>query len=176
MFNIGSYVSYRSEGVCKISDIRKENFGVIGKDTLYYVLTPLTDEKSVFFVPVDNDNLVSMMRKLLDAEEITSLVKHVTSQDTEWIENSKLRINHFREIFAAGEREELIRLIHTVKLHTQLNDTNGKKSYITDINAMKRAARILFDEFSMMLDLKTPDEVIDFIENISTENKKSVSF
>lgn len=65
MYEVGGYVSYRSDGVCKIIDIRKENFGVVGKDTLYYVLSPVSDEKSTFFVPVDNEALVSMMRKVL---------------------------------------------------------------------------------------------------------------
>ena len=35
MFDIGSYVIYRSEGVCVVSDIREENFGIIGKSEKY---------------------------------------------------------------------------------------------------------------------------------------------
>ena len=73
MFAVGSFVVYRAEGVCRISDIKAESFGVIGSKENYYILTPLNDEKSTVFVPVANETLVGMMRPLLSAEEITAL-------------------------------------------------------------------------------------------------------
>ena len=41
MFEIGSYVSYRAEGVCVIADIRNESFGAIGASTKYYILSSI---------------------------------------------------------------------------------------------------------------------------------------
>ena len=46
----------------------------------------------------------------------------------------------------------------------------GKKTNISDINAMKRAAKMLFEEFSMMIPMSTPDEFIELIEKIYSEN------
>ena len=171
MYNIGAYVSYRSEGVCKIVDIRKENFGTVGKDTLYYVLTPANDEKSTFFVPVDNKSLVAMMRKILCAEEIIELIKEVSKTEMEWIPDSKQRGARFKEILANGERAELIMLVHTVKRHMDEQTALGKKTYISDLNAMKRACKLLFDEFSMMIPMSSPDETTELIEKIYCEYK-----
>ncbi|MBQ8140367.1 MAG: CarD family transcriptional regulator [Clostridia bacterium] len=171
MLSIGSYVSYRAEGVCKISDIRTENFGVLGRDVLYYVLNPVGDEKSVFFVPVDNERLVSMMRKILSADEITDMIKASLLRGGEWISDSKQRSNRFKEILSVGEREELVLMIHILKRHIDDAAENGKKSYITDVNAMKRASKILFDEFSMTIPMSSPDDVIALIEKIYEENK-----
>lgn len=169
MFGIGSYVSYRSEGVCKITDIRKENFGALGKDTLYYVLTPLNDEKSTFFVPTDNEHLVSMMRKVLSADEIYELIRGVAKREYEWIDDSKRRSAHFKEILANGEREELVYLVHTVKRYIDEQTAVGKKVYVTDIGAMKRANKLLFDEFSRMIPMSSPEDMTDLIEKICNE-------
>lgn len=170
MYNVGAYVSYRSEGVCKIVDIRHESFGAVGKDTLYYVLSPLNDQKSTFFVPVDNGALVAMMRKMLSAEEIVELIREVSRTKTEWITDSRQRGSSFKEILSNGERAELILLIHTIKAHMEERSAAGKKTNISDINAMKRAAKMLFEEFSMMIPMSTPDELIELIEKIYSEN------
>ena len=147
MYNVGAYVSYRSEGVCKIVDIRHESFGAVGKDTLYYVLSPLNDQKSTFFVPVDNGALVAMMRKMLSAEEIVELIREVSRTKTEWITDSRQRGSSFKEILSNGERAELILLIHTIKAHMEEQSAAGKKTNISDINAMKRAQRCFLRNF-----------------------------
>ena len=36
MFKVGTYVSYRAEGVCVISDIRNEAFNSLGKKEEFY--------------------------------------------------------------------------------------------------------------------------------------------
>ena len=80
MFEIGGYVIYRSEGVCVISDIRYENFGGSSKGEKYYILNPLNDRKSTVFVPVENDKLVGMMRKLLSASDIEEMVTELREE------------------------------------------------------------------------------------------------
>ena len=172
MFKIGDYVSYRTDGVCKISDLRKENFGAFGKDTLYYVLNPIGDEKSTFFVPADNEKLVSMMRRLLTAEEIIDLIKAIAHRDPEWISDSKQRGAHFKEVLSEGNPEELLFLIHTLNTHMKAQSAEGKKLYVTDTNALKRACRMLHEEFAMMLPLSTPDDVAELVEKICTEENE----
>ena len=141
MFEIGSYVSYRADGVCKVADIRKESFGVHAEPTLYYVLHPKHDEKSIFFVPVENPKLVAMMRPLLSADEIAALIKKVSERALEWIPETKPRALYFKNILSIGEREELIYLVRLLRVHTEVTTAQGKKVYATDISAAKRAAQ-----------------------------------
>ena len=171
MFKVGSYVSYRSEGVCIISDIRKENFGTVGKDTLYYVLSPVGDAKSTFFVPVDNDTLVAMMRKILSADEVVELITQVSKRPDEWISDSKARGLYFKKVLGDGERDELVFLIHNIKKNIDAQTNLGKKPYVSDINTIDRAAKLLLGEFSMTMPISTTDEVIEFIEKIYSENR-----
>ena len=160
MFEIGSYVSYRAEGVCVISDIREERFGALGQGTKYYILSPVGDEKSTVFVPMDNETLVSMMRPLLSAEEIMATVAELRDERMEWIEESRLRNMRFREIFSEGDRRQIIVLLNTVMEHSAMLRASGKKVGSTDENAQYRAQTVLLEEFSMTTDLGSLDEVL----------------
>ena len=166
MFEIGSYVSYRADGVCKIADIREESFGVLAEHTLYYVLHPIHDEKSIFFIPVDNQTLVAKMRPLLSRDEIAALIKKVSERPLEWIPEAKPRANFFKNILSEGDREELIYLVRLLKVHTETTVAQGKKVYATDDSAAKRAAQLLFAEFSMEFPIDSPADIPTFIESM----------
>ena len=147
MFAIGSYVIYRSEGVCRVTDVREEKFGAIGGAEKYYILTPVSDPKSTVFVPTNNERLVSMMRHLLSAEEIGALCASLREERMEWIADNRARNNAFRDLLAIGDRRELIVLLNTVTEHIEEAVAAGKKPTATDEYARKQAAKLLLDEF-----------------------------
>lgn len=163
MFEIGSYVIYRSEGVCLISDIRNENFGAMGGADRYYILTPLNDPKSTVFVPVSNERLVSMMRPMLSAEEIVRLCRELTDARLEWIAESRARNTRFRDILAVGDRRELIAMIHTINEHIVATRKKGKKPTGTDENALAKAKRLLLEEFGATTDLGNEAELMELL-------------
>ncbi len=171
MFKIGSYVSYRSEGVCVISDIREEAFGSPQNAKLYYVLNPKDDAKSTFFVPADNEALVAMMRKLLSAREIEKMIAEVSARPDEWIAETKPRGVYFKKLLDLGEREDLVFLVHNIKCNIDAQTALGKKPYLSDVNSLTRAAKLLLSEFSMAMPMSSIDEVIEFIEKIYAENR-----
>lgn len=174
MFEIGSYVSYRAEGVCVISDIREERFGALGQVTKYYILSPVGDEKSTVFVPLDNEGLVSMMRPLLSAEQIMAAVSELREERMEWIEESRLRNMRFREIFSEGDRRHIIVLLNTVVEHSEMLRAAGRKVGTTDENAQYRAQSVLFEEFSMTTDLASLDEVLPLLRGEITLKDKPI--
>ncbi|MBE6546378.1 MAG: hypothetical protein E7668_02910 [Ruminococcaceae bacterium] len=163
MFEIGSYVIYRAEGVCKISDIRNESFGAVGGESRYYILSPLNDEKSTVFVPTDNNALLGMMRPLMSAEEICRLVMELKNERMEWIPESRARNTKFKEVLSLGDRRELIVLVNTVHEHMEEAVKCGKKPTGTDENAIRRAIRLLYEEFAATTDLKTEEDIIPLL-------------
>ena len=175
MFEIGSYVSYRAEGVCVIRDIREERFGALNEVAKYYILSPIGDEKSTLFVPMNNAALMALMRPLLTAEEIQALVADAREERLEWIEESRLRNLKFREIFSVGDRRSLIVLLNTVVEHNELITNLGKKVGATDENALYRAKTMLFEEFSMTTDLTYPDEILALLRGERTLQAKALS-
>ena len=164
MFTIGSYVIYRAEGVCVISDIREESFGAIGEKNKYYILSPMNDEKSTVFVPVDNERLCSMIRKLLSAEEIEALVSELKGERIEWIPDSRGRNLRYREMFSLGDRRDMIVLANTIVEIMKAGKSSDKRRTGTDENALRRAKRMLYDEFSVTTDIRTEDDILSLLE------------
>lgn len=163
MFEVGSYVIYRSEGVCVISDIRSESFGMIGKEEQYYILTPVNDGKSTVFVPLANEKLVGFMRRLMSAEEINAMLGELRDERMEWITDSRARNNAFKEILLRGDRRELIVLVNTVSEKLDQIADSGRKAGSTDLNALHKAERMLYEEFSATTDVASMDKIIPLL-------------
>lgn len=172
MFEIGSYVIYRSEGVCLVSDIRNENFGAMGGTDRYYILTPLNDPKSTVFVPVSNERLVSMMRPMLSAGEIVCLCNELSGERMEWIAENRARNVRFRDILAIGDRRDLIVMIHTVNDHIDEAKRRGKKPTGTDENALAKAKKLLLEEFGATTDLHDESQLMEVLRGERIPNAR----
>ncbi len=168
MFEIGSYVIYRAEGVCVISDIRRESFGTIGEKTNYYILIPLNDEKSTVFVPTDNEALVKMMRPLLSVNEILQMAEELRHERLQWIPESRARNIQYREILSVGDRRELIVLANSVWEYMESVIANGKKPNTTEENALKRATKLLFEEFSVTAEIASEEDILPVLRGEMT--------
>ncbi|MBE6667349.1 MAG: hypothetical protein E7607_03455 [Ruminococcaceae bacterium] len=173
MLKKGGYVVYRSEGVCIISDVREESFGAIGQKEEYYILTPVSDPRSTVYVPAKNEKLCACMRKLLCASEIIELCNSLKNERIEWLSDSRGRNNIYRDIISAGDRRDLIILINTILEKSDDNREHGRKIVITDENALKRAKKMLFDEFSASTDISSEEDIIPLLKGeISLSDKK----
>ena len=160
MYSIGSYVIYRAEGVCQVSDIREESFGAIGEKNKYYILTPLGDDRSVVFVPVDNERLCSMIRRLLSAEDIMTLAAELREERLVWIPDSRARNLRYKELFSVGDRRDLIIIANTVMEIIKEGKNSEKRLTGTDLNALRRAKQMLYDEFTATAEIRTEDDVL----------------
>lgn len=170
MFEVNEYVSYGASGVCRITDITEKKIcGVCNK---YYVLKPVFENKSTVYVPADNAQLTSKMRKVLSAEEIYQLIRSVSSESIIWIENEQERKKEYARILSAGNRSELIRMIKAVYLHKQSRLSSKKKLHISDENFLKEAERRLYEEFAHVLNIKQ-SQVVPFIAEQIEVNKKT---
>ena len=159
MFSIGSHVIYRAEGVCVIKDIREESFGAIGEKNMYYILSPLGDDRSVMFVPVDNEKLCSMIRRLLSAEEIMALSEELREERMEWIPDIRARNQRYRDILSLGDRRDIIILANTVMAIKKEGKESDKRLTGTDENALRRAKQMLYDEFTATCKIRTEDDI-----------------
>ena len=154
MFKVGAYVSYRAEGVCVISDIRNEAFNSLGKKEEFYILSPIRDMNSVLYVPVNNELLTSKMRPLLTPDGIRELADELRDQRMEWINESRSRNSALREILATGDRYTLVLLVYTIQDRIDRSAEIGRKITAGDEAILKRAKRMLIDEFSFTSDIK----------------------
>ena len=163
MFSIGSHVIYRAEGVCVITDIREESFGAIGEKNMYYILSPLGDDRSLMFVPVDNEKLCSMIRPLLSAEEIMALTAELRNERMEWIPDIRARNQRYRELLSLGDRRDIIILANTIMAIKKEGKESEKRLTGTDETALRRAKQMLYDEFTATAKIRTEDDVLSLL-------------
>ena len=172
MFEKGSYVTYRSEGVCVITDIRKENFGAVDTDEDYYILAPVNDMKSTVFVPVNNERLVGYMRSLLSAEELNGIVSELVDERMEWIPENRARNTAFKQLIAVGDRRELIVMLNTLYDKLEEMQKAGKRPGTTDQGVLAKAERLIYEEFSATTDLASQEKVKDLLRGRFTLSPK----
>lgn len=120
-------------------------------------MKPLNGDKSTFYVPVDNENLLSKMRKLLSEDEINQLIDSMPNEKILWINNERERKERYRQIIADGNHSELIRMIKAIHLEKKDREEKGKKLHISDERFLKEAEKILYDEFQYVLNLSEKD-------------------
>ncbi len=160
MFCVNDVVLYSCYGVCEITEISMKNFG--GSKEEYYVLRPIYDSKSTLFVPVNNEKLTSKIRPVLTIDEVYALIKTMPDKESVWIEDENKRKDHYKEILTTGNREEIVKMIKAVYFMEKKKRSEGKKLHAVDEKFFRDAEKLLYEEFSHVLNIEKT-EVFDFI-------------
>ncbi len=163
MHSIGDKIMYGAAGVMTIVDIREEAIGDVPRS--YFVLRPtLARTDSYTFVPVDNERLVSSMRPLMTRDEVLSLIRSFNEiEPLRWIPENRARQDYFKRVMESGDRRDMVAMIRAINDNAVRREAEGKKNFLSDENAKIKTQRLLYSEFSVVLDI--PEEEIDsFIE------------
>ncbi len=158
--NIGDYVMYRHNGICRISDIKSENFGGMGEKE-YYFLTSVFNEKNEVYVPLGSP-LADEMYRLLTAEEIDDIIKMSEEKEENWITDSKERSAFFDSVLKSGNRTQILKVFKLLALRKMELDTQKKKLHANDERILAAAQKLIVEEFAFVLGIPQ-SEVIPFI-------------
>lgn len=157
MYRIDDVVVYGLHGVCRITEIEEKEFA--GEIHLYYTMHPIFDNRSTFFVPVNNEKI----RNLLTPEEIKKLIHTIPQQTTIEVQNEKTRKDTYKKIIESGDRGEILRLIKTLCQRLEDQQNAGKKPHLIDERFLKEAETVLYDEFAFVLNIEQ-NSVTDYIK------------
>ena len=158
MFKVGDVVLYSSDGVCRITEITKKEFGEIS--ATYYVLKPVFSNRSTFFVPAENEKLTSKMHAVLTKEELQKVTEKSTS--FVWQSDDALRKDEFKAILSSGDICEIVSLFKTILAHKNKIEALGKKLHRADETAFKDAQKIIYEEIALSSEL-TKDDVFNLL-------------
>lgn len=164
MYKIGEKIIYGAEGIMRIADV--EDVEIAGSTAKYYVLESVERPTAGrTYVPVENEQLVARMRPLLTREEVSELLSSVGDLPTaEWTADSRSRAEHFRRIVESGDRAMLLAMIRDIYAAGQRRRSEGKKNYVADEAAMRKAEKLLYSELSEVLGIPESD-VPELIKN-----------
>ena len=160
MYNVDDIVTYGINGVCKIIAIEEKI--LMGTAKMYFVLKPLSGEKSTYYVPADNKKASDKIRRILSEDEINQLIDSIPNEAVVWIDNERERKEAYKKIITNGNHAELIRMIKAIYAQKQEREEDGKRLHISDERFLKDAVKLLNDEFRYVLKL-SEDDLMSYI-------------
>lgn len=154
MFCKNDYVNYRTQGVCKIEEIRFIQFDPACPGHRYYILKPILPHSADIFVPVDNPRLTQCIRPILSAQEVDNIILSIKDQKLSWEKDRKRRTTAFKNILLKHDERELLLLIDCLYVKWK-EDAKGVSS--TDLQFLKTAENMIEQEFSFSLQMAAKD-------------------
>lgn len=151
MFEIGEYIVYGMNGVCRVEAVGPMNITGVDSDKEYYTLTPLYSRGSKVYIPVDNQKVV--MRKVVDKTEACMLIDEMKEIAEIEEVNDKNRELAYKEAIKSCDCRQWIRVINTVLKRKEERLSQGKKMSACDERYLKSAQDNLYGEFAISLNL-----------------------
>ncbi len=151
MYQVGEQVLYGIHGVCRIVGI--EERPVDQKRVSYYVLEPIDQMNSRFYVPSENPVAVSKLQPILTREKLEVLLQSAARQEQPWIPDENQRKLSYKSLLTSGDRDALIGMICTLHRHKRRQEALGRKFHLCDETFLRDAERMLGSEFSLVLNI-----------------------
>lgn len=159
MYNIGEYVNYGGHGICQITDICTRDFKTGAGEQNYYILQPISQGSTTFYLPSENPAVQARLRPVLTAEQIDRIIASVKDAEMPWIADRKLRLAKFQQIISRRDTAQLLLLASS--LHQQ-QLAKGLSS--SDRETLHKIEGIIEQEFSFALGLGAK-EIGSYIQN-----------
>lgn len=156
MYQIGQQVLYGIHGVCSISAIEPMRFGKTKAD--YYILQPIAQPDSKYYIPVGSEAAVAKLRPLMTREEILELLHSESVRQDVWVADENQRKLRFRELLSNGDRSEILSMIYCLHQHKNEQLSMGRKFHQCDEGFLKDAEKLMNAEFSHVLGIE-PSQV-----------------
>ena len=160
MFDVGDYIIYGSNGVCKITKIGPMNMPGIPKDKMYYTMVPCYIRDSEIFTPVDNERVV--MRKVMTRDEAEDFISYMPEIDSLEIIEEKKRDLEYRQAVLTCDPTILVELMKTIQGRMDERIAEGKKVTSSDAKYFHLAEEGLYGELAISLDMDK-EEVKDYV-------------
>lgn len=151
MFKVNDVVVYGAQGVCEIVGIDERKTD--GTSKAYFVLKPMDDRGSTFYVPTWNEKALAKMRSVMTKQDVDALIDTMSGRKTTWIENEKDRKEAYRSILASGDRGAVISMVQALYIRKKEREAEGKRLHMSDEHFMRDAEQLLFNEWQYVLNM-----------------------
>ena len=144
-YDVGQYVMYRNNGVCRIEAIGKLGF-LQNSDEEYYTLRPpftTSDEHS--YVPT-KEEAYTYLDRLNQLEVSPSGIK-----------KRQELVSYYHELLSAEGLNGRLRLLKELSLKEQTEQKRGKRLTTTDEQYKRKTEQLLAEEFAVALE-ESPEQ------------------
>lgn len=163
MFNIGDYIVYAGEGVCRVETIGPVPVAYMDQSKSYYTLNPVY-HSGVIYAPTDAK---ARMRPMLTTEEAHMLIDGIPDMPAhyELPTDPKLVAAKYKNYLQTYDCINLLHLIRIIYARREEACALGRGYGQTDDRYFKRAKELLYGELALALDIPV-DQVENTIANM----------
>lgn len=168
MFEIGEFIIYGPQGVCKVADIGYMDLPGIPRDRLYYTLEPCHVLGGKVFTPVDNKKAI--IRPIISREKAMELIDDMENIETLWVADERKREFAYKEAIRKCDCRELVKIIKTTYLRKKSRTAAGKRVTAGDEKYLHMAEENLYGELAIALDMeasKVKQFILDRMKAVS---------
>lgn len=161
MFEVGDYVVFGTDGVCKVEGVGPLEMDGVSREKIYYTLAPFGKTgNGRIFTPVESKRVV--MRKIITREEAQSLIDHIRDIVPLKITDEKKREETYKRVLQSCNCSDIVALLKEIYSRKQQRIAMGKKLPAVDERYFTMAENSLSSELSLPLGLDKT-QVHDYI-------------
>ena len=168
MYCIGDQVVYGNHGVCCIDSIQERT--VDRNEVSYFVLKPLEQSQTLFYVPTHNQAALSKMRPLLTRGALLEMLASDRLREDCWIPEESRRKLRYKELLGSLDFLSMAQMVHTLHRMKRLSLEAGRKFHLCDENFLRDAQRVLESELSVVLQISR-EQVHDTVQEIMKKER-----
>lgn len=160
MYEIGQFIIYGCEGVCRVDGIGPVEIKGAQKGVDYYTLAPVYQNGKIY-VPVDSQ---SYSRPVMTRQEAQDLIADIPNIPVEIFENSNPRLlgEHYQTYLKSNDCRDLLKVIRAIHAKGESVACKGRRLGQVDERFFKQAEEKLHGELAVALDIPV-SEVKKFI-------------
>ena len=157
-------VVYKTNGICEIIDIRRENFDEKGiRD--FYILRSVYDPRMQVFVPTKS-KLSEKISYVSNIDQIKEAICKAYSAPLMWNPNDKERNSFFSKALMSCDRQLILSVYLLIKKKKAELEAENKHINTNDARILSKSEKMITEEFSYVLGISR-DKIIQYIEDIS---------
>ena len=130
----------------------------------YYVLAPMGQAVSRYYVPAENQAALAKLRPLASKEELSELLSSPLRKEI-WIPEENRRKQYYRELVASVDLKSMVDMIRYLRLYRQQQLEQGRKFHQCDDNFLRDAQKILSTEVALVMQMPA-EQVKAYLEDV----------
>ena len=151
MFEVGEYIVYGINGICRVEEVGPSPFDKTDPRTFYLLVPVHNPTSSTIYTPVDNERVP--MRRLMTKGEIDALIAAMPEIETITVPVEKQRREIYRSAIGGLDPTGYVRVIKTVHQRRLELAAAHKHFPVTDLEYGRLAKHLLYSECAHVLGL-----------------------
>ena len=167
MYQVGDYLIYGMEGICRVEDVGCPKLSGVPRDRQYYTLAPL-GKTDYIYIPVDTG---ACIRPPLSREAVLALVDSAAGIPAcdDLPGDARMLAPYYQEIIASQDCVRLLQLYKAIYRKQQALSGSRRSLSVTDMRYWKQMENLLFGEIAFVLGVSYAEAVRSVRERFDAE-------